>query len=400
MVPTAEGPHMDRSEAGTRRPRTVLEQQIRQVRRLTLNEFVDYAERFAREHDERGTLSLRHLERLVSGRGPNGKPIGRPLPATCRLLERIFGMSTEELLSPADTPTDNSGETELRRMIRASARVDDAVIALLRDQLATIRRLDRQLGALIAHQEVLTKVEQVTGLLGHSVTPRTREQLAALLSELCSLAGWQALDSGRPMDAWRLYERGKAAARESGRPAFEAYAVAEQAFVLLDIGEHTNAVDALAEATTTTGKVCSPLLRAWLSAARGEALAAAGRHTESLRAFDRAAALASAEPPGEDGPYVALDAVHLTRWRGHALALLSAPEAVDVLTAALDQLDPTFTRAETALRVDLTAAHLVRNEREQAAAVAQRAATLAAEIGSTRQQRRLFVLTDRLSSCP
>lgn len=80
--------------------RTVLEQKIRE-RRLTLREFVEYAETFAREHGEPGTLSFRHLQRLVAGRQPDGSPL-RPLrPATVRLLERIFGLSISELLSPA-----------------------------------------------------------------------------------------------------------------------------------------------------------------------------------------------------------------------------------------------------------------------------------------------------------
>lgn len=78
--------------------RTVLEQRIRQ-RRQTLEEFAEYAEAFAREHGEVGTLGVRHLQRLVAGRGARGKPLGPVRPATARLLERIFGDSIEALLS-------------------------------------------------------------------------------------------------------------------------------------------------------------------------------------------------------------------------------------------------------------------------------------------------------------
>jgi 8-oxo-dGTP diphosphatase len=79
--------------------RTVLEQKIRE-RRLTLREFVEFVETFAREHNEAGTLSFRHLQRLVAGRQPDGSPLGPLRPATARLLERIFGMSINELLAP------------------------------------------------------------------------------------------------------------------------------------------------------------------------------------------------------------------------------------------------------------------------------------------------------------
>lgn len=93
----------DRNTA-TRSARTVLELRIRE-RRQTFEEFSEYAEKFAREHDERGTLSVRHLQRLVAGTRPDGTPPGPLRPATARLLERIFCMSAEELLA-APTPPD------------------------------------------------------------------------------------------------------------------------------------------------------------------------------------------------------------------------------------------------------------------------------------------------------
>ncbi|MGH3906015.1 MAG: hypothetical protein ACRDTE_17815 [Pseudonocardiaceae bacterium] len=56
--------------------RTLLEQRIRE-RCMTFEEFAQHAETFARDHNEVGTLSLRHLQRLVSGR-----PVGTLRPAT------------------------------------------------------------------------------------------------------------------------------------------------------------------------------------------------------------------------------------------------------------------------------------------------------------------------------
>ena len=78
--------------------RTVLEQKIRE-RRQTLEEFVDYVEKFRRDHNEPGTLSLRHLERLIAGHRGDGRPLGPVRPATARLLESIFGISAAELLA-------------------------------------------------------------------------------------------------------------------------------------------------------------------------------------------------------------------------------------------------------------------------------------------------------------
>jgi hypothetical protein len=87
--------------------RTVLEQKIRE-RRQTFEEFAEFAETFAREHKELqlGSVSLRHLQRLASGVGPKGRPLGPVRPATARLLERILGGTIEELLSPPGAPVD------------------------------------------------------------------------------------------------------------------------------------------------------------------------------------------------------------------------------------------------------------------------------------------------------
>ena len=46
--------------------RTVLAQRIRE-RRLTLEEFSEQLEVFARENDEVGTVSIRHVHRLAAG---------------------------------------------------------------------------------------------------------------------------------------------------------------------------------------------------------------------------------------------------------------------------------------------------------------------------------------------
>jgi hypothetical protein len=79
--------------------RTLLAQKIRE-RRQTFEEFAEFAEVFAREHGEQGTISVRHLQRLAAGQKIGGQPLGPVRPSTARLLERIFGVNVEVLLSP------------------------------------------------------------------------------------------------------------------------------------------------------------------------------------------------------------------------------------------------------------------------------------------------------------
>lgn len=78
--------------------RTVLAQRIRE-RRLTLEEFSEQLEVFARENNEVGTVSIRHVQRLTAGQFASD----RLRPATTRLLERFFESPIDELLASPET---------------------------------------------------------------------------------------------------------------------------------------------------------------------------------------------------------------------------------------------------------------------------------------------------------
>lgn len=257
--------------------------------------FVAFAEDFARRHRLPSTLSLRHLLRLVSGRKADGSPLGTPRPATTNLLERIFGVPVDDLLSaPRSEPADQA-RVELRQRLNAARHVDMAVIDLLREQLDSLRRLDRQMGAIVAYGEVREKAEQVRQLHAYSLTPSVRVALAGVLSELGALAGWEALDRYEIGRAWEHHESAKQAARDANAPGLLAHALAQQAFVLSELGEVRAAVEQLADARTLLRQDGPRLLRAWLAAAHGEGLAVAGRRDEALRAFDEAGALLPAD---------------------------------------------------------------------------------------------------------
>lgn len=386
----------ERHEVG-RPARTLLEQLIRDERRETFEEFAAYAEDFARRHRLTGTLSLRHLLRLVSGRKADGTPLGKPRSATANLLERIFGVPVDDLLSKPRVEPADQATTELRQRLNAARHVDLVVIDLLREQLDSLRRLDRQMGAVVAYGEVREKVEQVRQLHAHCLTPSVRVALAGVLSELGALAGWEALDRYEIGRAWEHHESAKQAARDANSPGLLAHALAQQAFVLSELGEVRAAVEQLADARTLVRQNAPRLLRAWLAAAHGEGLAVAGRRDEALRAFDAAGALLPADPADPALPFLFLESVHLDRWRGHALARLGDVEAVAVLNDALGRLDPTFARAETALRVDLASALVAGGDLDHARNHAARAERVATEIGSTRQQRRVRSLSVALA---
>lgn len=366
----------------------MLEHLIKHERGETFEEFVAYAEEFARRHKFTGTLGHRHLLRLARGHKPDGSPLGPPRPATARLLERIFGLPIADLLAPPINRQGDSESVELRQRLSLARHVDQEVVDLLRQQLTGLRRLDRQMGAIVAYPEVCQKLEQVRDLYTHSLTPAIRTQLARLLSELNALAGWQAFDRYAVMRAWEHHEQSKQAARDAEALELVAHATAQQAFILSDVGSVSAAVSQLTGARGLAKQTAPRLLRAWLAAAHGEGLATAGHRDEALRAFDLAERLLQSDAADPALPFLFLEGAHLERWRGHVLARLGDVGALKVLNHALERLDPTFARAETALRVDLAMASVAAGDNEGANSHARRANSLATEIGSTRQRNR------------
>lgn len=268
-------------------------------------------------------------------------------------------------------------------------RLDGGVVELLRSQLQTVRMLDRRLGGAVIYEQTTAQVRTIESLMRHALPGTHREAAADELSQAAALAGWQALDLGKLDDAWRLHETAVAAARESGRSAAVAYARAQQAYVLIDAGQAADGHELIrATRERNTGAV-PVVLRAWLQAAEGEALAVLGERDAALRALDGAA---GELPDIEDAelPYVMLDAGHLARWRGHCLARLGETAAIDDLSRALDAMsDRQYGRAEASLRVDLALAFRARGDAVESRAHASRAADLVSRTGSQRQRRRI-----------
>ncbi|MBB5909118.1 helix-turn-helix domain-containing protein [Actinoalloteichus hymeniacidonis] len=335
---------------------------------------------------------LDHFDRLQSAAAESERIEREREQAVFRHRAQRGHRTPTEKISSTDihaAATADEQTHELAAALQSARRVDAEVVESFVAQLEHIRTLDRRLGAGLLRGEVRAKIAQIEPLMRHSIDPAIRRSLAAVLTEYCTLADWQCLDSGLLGEAWQHYENAKTAARESGNAALFSHVIAEQAFVLIDIGRSTDASDLTGHALAAARQNAPAILLAWLAAAHGEALAANDQSAKSLRAFDHAARTLPADTVHTDTPYVAMDDVHLTRWRGHALARTGERSAVAVLNDALRGLDPSYTRAETALRVDLTRALLHAGERDSAAEQAAQADALAQQIGSARQQRRL-----------
>jgi transcriptional regulator with XRE-family HTH domain len=322
----------------------------------------------------------------------------RPVaPMYREVLRAIFGMTDEELFGTdeAEIPVAAPGHAELLDRIAGARAIDRAAVATLAAQTDLFRTMDRQLGAGALVDQIRGHLLTLEKALTHAVLPDARRPVACVLSETATLAGWQALDVGAADRAWDHYEKARTAATESARPALVAHAMGEQAYVLADVGRPTLGAQLLDEAiAVATGHAPARLLT-WLHAAQAELYALACAADASRSALDRAAASLpdDSEDRDPDVPGVILNETHLMRWRGHALALLGEPSAVEQLYAALDRMDGTFTRARAGLLCDLAHAHRVRGELDDAQRQARAARLLANRTGSVRHLRRI----DRLA---
>lgn len=304
-----------------------------------------------------------------------------------RLFRDVYGRTNAELGFPADDEDDEV--SELRSRLALARSVDSAAVEAFRRQIDNARKVDRQFGGLTLLEQLRNLIGRIEELLSFSTARRQREALAGVLTEASTLAGWVALDRNAIGQAWNHYERAKAAAREFGSTTALAHALAEQAFVLIDIGETQHAVEQLEHARSLGDGVVPPLLQAWLAAASGEGFAAAGRRNEALRAFDTAQALLPTDPNDPALPFLFLGDAHLDRWRGNALAKLGELDAVEHLTEALPRLPKAFVRARVAMMVDLAFAHAAAGDRDQAQYYARQARQLGKQIRSDRHLRRL-----------
>lgn len=311
-----------------------------------------------------------------------------------QLFCEVYACTPGELgFGEPDPPIQEAQDEFALELARAST-VDSAVVSLLQEQTEGIRRLDARQGALLIAAQMNAHIAHIEELNRHAVRPGIRRELAKAQADASTLAGWQTLDISTPREAWEHFERAKAAALEADDPALLAFATAEQAYVLLDVGQEEQAAELVAYARERTAGRIPTLMQTWLFAAQGEMAAAAGDRDATRIALDEATALLPDEPDTEL-PYLALNPTHLARWRGNCFARLGDTEAIDELTSALDEMDGTYTRAESGLRIDLAGALLVRGERRAAEEHLSAARSLVNRTGSRRQLRRIERLSDR-----
>jgi tetratricopeptide (TPR) repeat protein len=304
-------------------------------------------------------------------------------------------LSTAELLSGASWRTPRREPSA--DPVAESGKVGLELLDTLDAMTEGYRRLDRQLGAASVFDDSAHHLQRITRLKDASMTTEHRRRLAAAAGEVASLAAWQALDLGRPGAAWSYYSLGTRAAREAGDRELHAYVAAETSYLLLFGGQVREALS-LVKRARHLARGTRPRLRAWLAAAHAEASAIAGNAADTLRALDQAEEVFQQVEPGSGPRWLAyFDRAHLVRWKGHCLVAVGQPEtALAILQEALDSVDASFVRARAGALVDLATLHLRAGEVDATCDVLAQAFRLAHDTQSTKNQRRIIEVRQRL----
>jgi transcriptional regulator with XRE-family HTH domain len=310
------------------------------------------------------------------------------------LFRAIYGMTDDELFAPVESSEADpelAEYTELAERINSARKIDKTAAGLLAAQTDYLRTMDCRLGAAALVDQMNGHLATVQEALSHAILPSMRRPLASVLADAAALAAWQALDVGAINRAWQHHETARYAALEAQDTVLLAHAMAQQAFVLVDVGEIDSALDLVHEALSEAGTSVPTRFQAWLYAAEAEVLAAASNMNNSLRRFDEATRLLPTGSAAIDPelPFIVLNAAHLARWRGNALAKLGDETAIDQLNTALAGAGVVSTRAAASLHCDLAHAHLIHGDRDEAKKHAAQGRRLAKQAGSVRQKQRL-----------
>lgn len=305
-----------------------------------------------------------------------------------QLLREAFGMDDAELgfAAPRQDALITAVDELQLRLSRTKA-VDGALLKALQCQTEAIRVQDRQYGAGLLLEQLRGHVLNLDAHLRHSVFDQARRPLATMLADASALAGWQALDVGAIDQAWRSFELSTAAASIAGNRELVAFARLEQAHVLSELRFCGTAADLAEDVWSHTSRSLSGAMRCWVAAAVAELVAGDRRKDRALTLLAEAER-AEGELDHEKPTYLVFDRTHLRRWIGHTLVIVHDKAAERALREAMDRMDPTFARASASLSLDLAAALMAKDERQEAGRLLSQGEQLARAVGSRRQLAR------------
>jgi len=157
-----------------------------------------------------------------------------------RTPSRMYADLLGQVLGVRFEGTDESADAEasaLREALDTGGNiVDGDMIDAMAAQTDSLRTLDRRLGAARLLVQVEAHLATMSELVTFAPVGYLRRGLAGVAAETAALAGWQALDLGKPRRSWTLHQQGRSLALESADQAVIGHVTAQAGYALLDAG--------------------------------------------------------------------------------------------------------------------------------------------------------------------
>lgn len=278
---------------------------------------------------------------------------------------------------------------------------DDVVLA--QDTMHMFRQLDHAHGAgsFAAHLKLYIDAELAALLRRPSASPAIAAARAQVATGLYELAGYQAVDCGRPGWAQHYYGQALTLSAQAGDRAYGSYLVAANlAHLALHCGHPRIALRWAEGARVAADRSASPAARAAITAVVARAHARLGEEKESTRFLTLAEQLLDRADPSEEPSWIAyFNHGYLADEMAHCLHDLGHPPAARVQVAdALDGVGRSHVR-RLAIDATLLASTWLRSgEVEQACIVGREAVDYAARTTSGRCVERVAQLSDDLAA--
>jgi hypothetical protein len=256
-------------------------------------------------------------------------------------------------------------ELDLRSKLSYGTAIGAEVVDVFRSETENLRLLDRRLGAPMVIGKTRAHVEHLQVSIRYTLNGGIRRDLARLLGENLTLAGWQSVDLGQLSRAWDYYEDAKTAARQAEDAALLSHATAEQAYVLTELGATSEALELIQATYSNCHRSVPARLCSWLKAAEAEIAAMSGDERTTRHALDAAAISLAACSKEDQLSYLVLDELHLARWRGNCLAYFGDSATIRELSDVLQVMDQSFTRAAAGVHYDLARGMLAQGELQE-----------------------------------
>ncbi len=293
------------------------------------------------------------------------------------------------------------------RAARVSGRrVGMADVEILTARVTQLRQLDYRYGSGRLREQVVSLLHREANQLLHGTySEKTGKALLTAVAQAAKLAGFTAADMGRAALAQRYFIQALDLAIAAGDRRYAAAVLSEMSAMTVQIGQNAltehdrlrNGRQAVALARAglaVTQGTATPALAAELHALEARGLALVGDAREAHRAVLEAQRCYEVMRLDGEPQWLALytEAAFAADLGKCLRDLGEAGQAITLSATAVRDYEPWRVRARCFAQTDLSGAHLLGNDLEQAAALGRDALRTAAQVSSTRTLDRLRTL--------